>query len=116
MAGEAGWGCRSCQIVVVILVLYTIAQSSTCFSLRGLGKEIKQDKVVGEATVMEVRTGRILFNGKELDSHSGLASATGNELLYRDLDQSDGAGKIFPYSYLSLMHCMQIEHNTQTKA
>lgn len=108
MAGEDGRGRRLHETVAVILVLCFLAPSLTCFSLRGLSKNVIQDKVVSEATVMEVRTGSILFNGKELDSldpldQSGSASAaaTGNDgLLHIESDQSDGRGKIWLSSYL----------------
>lgn len=96
MAGEAGRGRRSRPSVAVILVLYALARTLTCFSLQGLSKNVKQDKLINEATVMEVRTGSILFNGKVLDSHlesSSAATAIGNDVLLKiDLDQSDDKG------------------------
>nr|XP_046265339.1 adhesive plaque matrix protein-like [Scatophagus argus] len=97
MAGEAGSGrCRSHQNVAVILVLCYLVPSLTCFSLERVSKNVKQDEVVNEATVMgEVWTGSINFNGKELDSQAGYASvaATGNDgWLSTDLDESDGSG------------------------
>lgn len=94
MAGEDGWCCRSPQAVAVILLLYSLAPSLTCFSLRGLSKNAKQDKVVDEAAV---RTGTVLFNGKELNSGSGSASAAAprnNGLPHVDSDQSEGADKL----------------------
>ncbi|XP_044076368.1 uncharacterized protein LOC122887334 [Siniperca chuatsi] len=95
MAGENGRGHRSRQNVAVLLVLCALAPSLTCFSLRGLSKRVKQGKVVDEATVTDIRTGSILFDGKELNSRSGSASAaaTGkDELLHVESDQSDGTG------------------------
>ncbi len=92
MAAEDGGGRRTRTTVAVIVVLCSLAQSLTCFSLQGLSDE-KKDKA-SEATVMEVRDGSILFNGKKLDSQSGSASAaTGTEaMLTIDLDQSGNTG------------------------
>lgn len=97
MAGEDGRGRRSRPSVAVILVLCALAQSLTCFSLQGLSKNVKQDKLTNEATVMEVRTGSILFNGKVLDSHSSSsAAAVGNDVLLKmELAQSDDKGIFF---------------------
>lgn len=108
MAGEDGRGHRSCSTVAVILVLCTFAQSLTCFSLRGLSENVKRHKVVKEATVMEVRTGSILFNGKALDSQleSASAAATGNRVLNIDLDQSDGTGMFLLSNYLLICCCI----------
>lgn len=96
MAGDDGRGRRSRQTVAVVLILCCLASSLTCFRLGGLSKKVNQDRVVSEATVMEVRTGSILFNGKELDSQSG--SATGNDGLLHI--ESDGTGKIWLSGYL----------------
>lgn len=115
MAGEAGRGRHSRQTVAVTLALFFLAQSVTCFSLRALSKEVEQDKVGSEATVMEVRTGRIFFNGKELDSQSGSASAaaTGNDrLLHADLDGSDGTGEML-LSSSKLMFCTCRQHDNE---
>lgn len=95
MAGEDGSGCRSRPSVAVILVLCALARSLTCFSLQGLCKNVKQDELTNEATVMEVRTGSVLFNGKVLDLHSS-SSAIGNDVLLKmDLNQSDDGGMFF---------------------
>ncbi|XP_039998600.1 leucine-rich repeat extensin-like protein 2 isoform X2 [Xiphias gladius] len=75
MAGEAGRSCRSCQTVAVLLLLCSLAPSLTCSSLRGMSERVQRDEAVSEAAVMEVRKGNILFNGKELNSESGSASA-----------------------------------------
>lgn len=101
MAGEAGKGRRSPQIVAVILVLSCLAQSATCFSLGWLTENAKQGKVASEATVMEVRTGSIFFNGKELKSQSASAAATGNDgLLHVNMDESGGSGEKLLANYL----------------
>lgn len=109
MAGEAGRRHRSCQTVAVLLLLFSLAPGLTCFSWRGLSKKAKQNKVVSEATMMEGRTGSILFNGKQLNSQSGSPSiaATGNdELLHVDLDQSDSTGKtwLLRFCYFDILN------------
>lgn len=108
MAGEHGRGHQSCSTVAAILVLCTLAQSLTCFSLQGLSENVKRDKAVKEATVMEVRTGSVLFNGKALDSQleSASAAATGNGVLNIDLDQSDGTGMFLLSNYLLICCCI----------
>ncbi len=96
MAGEDGRRHRSRTTVAVILVLCALAHSISCFSLPWFFKDVAQDKVVHEATVMEVKDRSIHFNGKKLDSQSGSASAAVTEsegLLHADLDQLDAAGK-----------------------
>lgn len=104
MAGEDGRGHRSPQTVAVILVLSCLAQSVTCFSLRWLTENVKQGEDASEATVMEVRTGSIFFNGKELKSQS--ASATGNDgLLHINLDESGGSGDKLLSNYM-LIWCV----------
>ncbi|XP_018532225.1 uncharacterized protein LOC108883498 isoform X2 [Lates calcarifer] len=94
MEGDDGRSRRLCQTVAVILLLCSLLQSVTCFSLEGPRKTVQQDKVVGEAAVMEARKGSILFNGKEHNSESGSTSATAatgdNRLQHDDLDQSGG--------------------------
>ena len=97
MAGEDGRRCRSPQTVAVLLLLCSLFPSLHCFRWQGLVKKARQNRVVGEAMVMDERTGSILFNGKELNSQPGspFAAATENEeVLHVDLAQSDGTGKI----------------------
>lgn len=96
MAGDEERRCRLQQSVVVILLLFSLAPSLTCFSLRGLRKKVQQEKLVNEAAVMEVRTGRILFNGKELNfqSWSSSVATKDNGLAHVDSPQSDGTGKV----------------------
>lgn len=106
MAGEDGRGRQSPQTVAVILVLSYLAQSVTCFSLRWLTENVKQGEDASEATVMEVRTGSIFFNGKELKSQSASAAATGNNgLLHINLDESGGSGDKLLSNYL-LIRCV----------
>lgn len=69
-------------VASVILILCTLAQSLTCLSLQGLSKNVEQE------TIMEARTGSILFNGKALDF---LDSGNG-DVLGIDTDQADGTG------------------------
>ncbi|XP_034468954.1 uncharacterized protein LOC117777946 [Hippoglossus hippoglossus] len=95
MAGEDGWRCRSLQTVAVLLLLCTLAPSLTCFSLWGLSRNDQQDKVVSEASAVEIRTGSILFNGKELNSESGSPSAAATNddgLPHVVTDQPEGSG------------------------
>ncbi|CAK6969462.1 Hypothetical predicted protein [Scomber scombrus] len=95
MAGEDGRRCTSRQTVAVILLLCSLVPSLDCFRWQGLVKKAKQNRVVGEAIVMDERTGSILFNGKELNSQpvSPFVAATENEeVLHVDLAQSDGTG------------------------
>lgn len=101
MAGDNERHCILQQSVAVMLLL--LAPSLTCFSLQGLSKKVQQEKLVNEAPVTEVRTGRILFNGTELNFHSRLSSAakTNNGLSHVDSAQSDGAGKVLIYRYVS---------------
>lgn len=69
-----------------------------------MSERVQRDEAVSEAAVMEVRKGNILFNGKELNSESGSASAAAptskDGLPNVDSDQSDGTSKILLYSYL----------------
>ena len=93
MGGEEGRGHRSWPAVAVLLVLCGLARTLTCFSLRGPSGDVKQDKVVGEAAVMGLRRGSILFNGKALDSlfkSASSAAATIDGMLNMDLTKSDG--------------------------
>ncbi|XP_035526007.1 adhesive plaque matrix protein-like [Morone saxatilis] len=101
MADTVKRGHQLCHTVAVILVLCSLVVSLTCFSLRGLSR--KQDKVVIEAAVMEVRRGSILFNGKEFDSQSGSfsAAATENDGLLHTLTWiNDGTGILEQMSQL----------------
>ncbi|KAL3055130.1 hypothetical protein OYC64_017937 [Pagothenia borchgrevinki] len=94
MAGDDGRGNSLIPTAAVILILCALTQTLTCFSLHQLSKIVSKDEVSG-AMVTEVRTGRILLNGKEFNSKSGSTSAptTGNDgLLHIDSKQSDGRG------------------------
>ncbi|XP_062259491.1 uncharacterized protein LOC133967844 [Platichthys flesus] len=104
MAGEAGLCCWSPQTVAVLLLLYTLAPSLSAFTLHGLSRNAKQDKVVSEASRVEVRTGSILFNGKELNAKSGSPSATATNddgLPHVDTDQPEGSGMFAETSQLN---------------
>ncbi|XP_019960448.1 uncharacterized protein [Paralichthys olivaceus] len=104
MEGKDGWCCRSLQNMAVLLLLCTLAPSLTCFSLRGLSRNAQQDKVVSVAAVVEVLTGSILFNGKELSSESGspFAAATNDDgLLHVVTDEPEGSGMFAQTSQLN---------------
>ncbi|XP_058496460.1 uncharacterized protein LOC131466890 [Solea solea] len=92
MAGEAGCCGRLPQTVAVILLMFSLALSISCFSLRGLGKNVQKHKV-SEAAVMKERAGNILVNGNELSSEPGSSSveASGNndDDPHVDLGQSE---------------------------
>ncbi|XP_023132327.1 uncharacterized protein LOC111572755 [Amphiprion ocellaris] len=89
MECEAGGRRRARHIVAVILLLCSLVPNSTSLSLQGLSKAVKEDKGGNEAPAIDVKTGSIGINGKELNFQSGSASAPGNELLRVDLDPSD---------------------------
>ena len=71
MAGDDGRGNSLIPTAAVILILCALTQTLTCFSLHQLSKIVSKDEVSG-AMVTEVRTGRILLNGKEFNSKSGM--------------------------------------------
>lgn len=98
MAGDAK-KCRSPrQSVAVLLFLFSLAPSLTCFSLRGLSEKAQPDEV-SDAAEKELRTGRVFFNGKELNStsSSSSAAAVNNGFAHVDSFQSDSAGKRLPF-------------------
>ena len=107
MAGDDGRSSRSSQTVAVLLLLCFLVRTLTCFSLPEMRKKVQQDKVVSEAAVREVKTGSILFNGKDLNSESApvVAAATGNDGLLRvDSGQSNGTGEILSWSYFLIWY------------
>lgn len=91
-ASENGGKHRSCQTVAVLLILCSLVPSLTCFSLRWFSKKAPEDKVDSEAAVMEVRTGNILFNGRDLSSETGSGK---DEWPHVDLDPTGDTGKVF---------------------
>lgn len=109
MAGDNKRHCILRRSVAVILLLFLLSPSLTCFSLQGLSKKVKQEKSVNEAAVTEGRTGRILFNGTELNFNSRTSSAAkaNNRLSHVDSAQSDGAGKVL----MCCIHDVQINES-----
>lgn len=92
MAVDDEWHCRLRRSIAIILLLFSLAQSLTCFNLN---RTAQQGKLVNNAPVLKVRTGRILLNGKELSFKSRSSAAKANNgLSHVDSTQSDGPGKV----------------------
>lgn len=104
--------CLLQQSVVIILLLFSLAPIMTSFRLQGQSKEVQQQSLVNKAPVMEVRTGRILFNGTELNfnSRSSSAAKAKNVLSHVDSAQSDGTGKVSVYCwvFLYMQHAIRL--------
>ncbi|XP_028988417.1 uncharacterized protein LOC114844906 [Betta splendens] len=76
----------------VMLLLFSLAPSLNCFSVRGLGKNAHQDTTDGAAAVTRGRIGHIIFGNANIPPWSSFEGNGGS--AHVDLPQADGTGAL----------------------